>query len=180
VNTRTRGLLTAPVLALALAAALTGCSALDSALGGTEEAQRDEPGGEITEAAEADAFSLQVGDCIDYAALSEATEFDSVRTVPCADPHDAEIYAETTLTEEQFQADLALREAADTETPSVAETFCYDAFAGFVGTSYEESTLDFVPFTPTEESWEQGDDVVQCLVTHPEGGFTGSMQNSAL
>lgn len=177
-TTRSFRLLTAPLLAVALAATLTGCSALGSALDTAAEPQRDEPGGEITEAAQADAFSLQVGDCIDLAALASATEFDSVPTLPCADPHDGEIYAETTLTEEQFRADLAL--AGDTETPTHADTFCYEAFPGFVGTSYEESTLDFTAFTPTEGSWAQGDDVVQCVVVHPDGGFTGSMQDSAL
>ncbi|MBO3088096.1 septum formation family protein [Cellulomonas dongxiuzhuiae] len=180
-TTRSFRFLTAPVLAVALAAALTGCGVLDSVLGDSPEpAQRDEPGGEITASAEADVFSLQLGDCFDYAALSEATEISSVSTIPCGDPHDAEIYAETTLTEEQFQSDLALTTAGDTETPTVADQFCYDAFAGFVGKAYEESTLDYTLFSPSEEGWEQGDDVVQCIVLHPDGGFTGSMRDSTL
>ncbi|MBD7917937.1 septum formation family protein [Cellulomonas sp. Sa3CUA2] len=180
-NTRSSRFLTAPVLAVTLAAALTGCGALDSVLGdGAAPAQRDEPGGEITASAEADVFSLQLGDCFDYAALSEATSISSVSTIPCGDPHDAEIYAETTLTEEQFRSDLALTEAGDTTSPTVAEQFCYDAFAGFVGTSYEESLLDYTLFSPSEEGWEQGDDVVQCILLHPDADFTGSMRDSVL
>ncbi|MBO3094558.1 septum formation family protein [Cellulomonas dongxiuzhuiae] len=169
--------LTVPLLAATLAATLTGCGILGDT---AEPAQRDEPGGEITASAEADVFSLQLGDCFDYAALSEATSISSVSTIPCGDPHDAEIYAETTLTEEQFRSDLALTEAADATTPTVAEQFCYDAFAGFVGKAYEESTLDYTLFSPSEEGWAQGDDVVQCILLHPDADITGSMRDSAL
>ncbi|UZN02715.1 septum formation family protein [Cellulomonas sp. S1-8] len=178
-NTRSFRLLAAPVLAVALAATLTGCGSLFG--GDAEPAQRDEPGGEITASADADVFSLQVGDCLDYLALSEdTTEFSSLPTIPCADPHDSEIYAETTLTEEQFQADLALTEAGDTETPTTADQFCYDAFAPFVGATYEDSVLDYTYLSPTEESWAQGDDVVQCLVVHPDGGVTGTLKDAAI
>lgn len=178
-NTRSFRLLTAPALAVALAATLTGCSGLSSVLNSAEAAQRDEPGGEITAAAEADVFSLQVGDCFDSTA-SAAAEVSSVPTVPCGDPHDAEIYAELHLTEEQFKADLAITDSGDRETPTTADQFCYDSFTDFVGTSYEESTLDYFPFTPTEGSWAQGDDLVQCVVLHPETTFTGSMRGSGL
>lgn len=178
-NTRSLRNLTLPVLAVALGATLSSCSALDSVLGNAPDAVRDESG-EIVEAAEADVFSLKLGDCFDYAALASTTEISSVSTIPCADPHDAEIYAETHLTEEQFRADIELQKAGDYETLSNADQFCYDEFATFVGTSYDESTLNFTPFTPTEEGWAQGDDVVQCILVHPEGGFTGSLKGSAL
>lgn len=168
-TTRSFRSLAAPLAAVALAAALTGCSALDQLGGGAAPAQRDEPGGEITESAEADVFSLQLGDCLDYAALSSATEVASVPTVPCGDPHDAEIYAETHLTEEQF---------ADAE--NVSDTFCLDAFAGFVGLPFDDSTLNYSYLSPSAESYAEGDDVVQCLLIHPDGGFTGTMQNSAI
>ena len=178
-NTRSLRILTAPALAVALAATLSSCSALDSVLGNAPDAVRDDEG-QITEAAEADVFSLKLGDCFDYAALSSTTEISSVSTIPCGEAHDAEIYAEMHLTEEQFKADLELSQSGDTETLGHADQFCYDQFAGFVGTSYEESTLNFTPFTPTEMSWAQGDDVVQCILVHPDGGFTGSMKDSAL
>jgi len=172
--------LAALLLTVALGVTLSGCGVADSLLGDAPEAApRDEPDGEITASAEADVFSLKVGDCLDYLALSETTtEFSSLPAVPCDQQHDSEIYAETALTEEQYEADLAL--AGDTETPTYADTFCHDAFAGFVGTTYEESTLDYTYLSPTPESWAQGDDLVQCIVVHLEGGLTGTMQNSAL
>lgn len=182
-TSRSRRLTAVPALtALTLTLALTGCSSvLDVLDDSPEAAQRDEPGGEITASADADVFSLQVGDCLNYVALSETTtEFASLPTVPCAEQHDAEIYAETTLTQDQHEADLALAENPEAETPTYAEQYCYDAFAGFVGTPYEESALDFSYLSPTAESWDQGDDVLQCIVVHLDGGLTGTMRDSAL
>ena len=178
-NTRSLRNLTLPAVAVALAATLSSCSAIDSILGNAPDAVRDETGA-IAEAAEADVFSLALGDCFDYAAVASATEISSVSTIPCAEPHDAEIFAETNLTEEQFEADLELANSGDMETPSFADEFCYQQFSTFVGTSYEESTLDYTLFSPSEEGWAQGDDVVQCILVHPDGGFTGSMKDSGL
>lgn len=162
--------LAGPAVVVALAATLTGCSGLNSLLNRAEDAQRDEPGGEITASADADVFSLQVGDCLDYAALSStATEVASVPTVPCGDPHDAEIYSEVKLTDEQFA-----------QGDTFGEEHCRTAFATFIGKSYDESTLDFTYLSPSAESWATGDDVVQCIVIHPDGGVTGTLSASAL
>lgn len=168
-NTRSFRSLTAPLAAVALAAALTGCSALDSLGGGAEPAQRDEPGGEITASAEADVFSLQLGDCLDYAGLSEMDQVESVPTIPCGDPHDAEIYAETTITEDQL---------ADVET--IADTFCRDSFTTFIGKTFDESLLGLNYLYPDELTFAEGDDVIQCIVQHPDGGVTGTLKDSAI
>lgn len=167
----TRSLL-APVAAVALALTLTGCgSILDAVMGETPDAaQRDEPGGEITAAADADVFSLQVGDCLDYLTESEdTTEFSSLPTIPCAEEHDSEIFAEATLTDEQFA-----------QGEDFFDTWCYDQFEGFVGTVYEDSALYYSYLSPTTEGWDAGDDVLQCLVVHPDGGVTGTLRDSKL
>jgi len=41
---------------------------------------------------------------------------------------------------------------------------CVPQFEAYVGMSYESSVLDFVPFTPTEDGWADGDRVVQCAL----------------
>ncbi len=167
-----RRALLVPFTAVALAATLTGCGAIvDSLLGDSpSDAQRDEPGGEITAASDADVFSLQVGDCLDYASQADdEQELFTLPVVPCGEHHDTEIYAEKHLTDEEFAT-----------IDTVADEFCYGEFAAYVGTSYEESTLDYSMFTPTDLSWEQGDDVLQCVVVHLDGGLTGSMRGSGL
>lgn len=150
---------------LAVAAlALSGCST------SAPDAQRDESSGEITESAEANVFSIAVGDCLDLSDSSMSNEVSSLPTVPCSDEHDSEVYAETTLDGEEYPADL----------DDQAGQYCYDQFASFVGKAYEESSLDFQYLTPTQDGWEQGNDrSVQCILLSPEP-VTASLAGSAL
>ncbi len=83
--------------AVALALTASGCGAILDEISGPADAQRDEPGGEVTEASDADVFSVQVGDCIVSSKLDDADQVESVPVVPCSEPHDAEVYAETEL-----------------------------------------------------------------------------------
>lgn len=148
-------------LAAGAALALSACGAGD--------AQRDEASGEITEAAEADVFTIQVGDCLNLAEMASATEVESLPTVPCGEEHDGEVYAETRLKGDEYPADI------DTQ----ADEFCYGAFSTFVGMDYETSTLDYGPLTPSTDSWDQGDRVVQCILMSAEP-VTGSLEGAAV
>lgn len=144
--------------------ALSGCST------SAPEAQRDESSGEITASAEANVFSVAVGDCLDLSSGALEEEVSSLPTVPCSDEHDSEIYAEKTLPEGDFPADIEEQ----------AAQFCYDEFAGFVGLSYEESSLEVQPMTPLQEGWEQADDrVIQCILMSPEP-VTGTLEGSGV
>lgn len=149
-------------------AVLAGASALALTACGPEAAQRDEASGEITASADADVFSLEVGDCLDMEAATE-TEVETLPTVPCGDPHDGEVYAENELTGDEVPADLE----------DQAGTFCYDAFAPFIGMAYEESTLDFSYLAPTPASWDEGDRAVQCVLLSPEP-VTGTLEGAAV
>lgn len=166
---RRRALLAVGVLFVSLLA--SGCGAiLDEALG-PDDARRDEPGGEITAASDADVFSLQVGDCFS-AADTAASEVTEIPVVPCGEPHDAEIYAETTLPEGDYPG--------DDEVLRLAEEFCVGEYEAFVGLAYEESRHASWPFTPTQDGWEvQGDRVVQCVVDTMGAEITGSLEGTA-
>lgn len=148
-------------LATAATLALSAC--------GADEAQRDEASGEITAAAEANVFSVQVGDCLDLAAMASATEVETLPTVPCGEEHDGEVYAETTLEGDEYPADI----------DDQADEFCYGEFPTFVGKDYETSTLDYGPLTPSTVSWDQGDRVVQCILMSAEP-VTGSLEGAAI
>jgi Septum formation len=162
-------------LGLATAIILTGCSALQGAAGGVEpERDRD---GQVTEAAQANAFALRVGDCLnlDDAPATDAPvseEVESVPTVPCDQEHDGEVYAVEDMDEGEFPGDEAVATAA--------EEFCLSEFQDFVGVAYDESPLDFTTFSPTEDSWNELDDrELLCIVVDPEGGVTGTLEGSA-
>jgi len=163
---RLRVTLVAAVLA-AGALTLSGCSAITDLF--PKEAARDAETQEISEAGEADVFSLSVGDCFNDA---EAEEIDSVDAIPCGEAHDYEAY---------FAFDVSADEAypGDDVISQSAEDGCLAEFPNFVGLSYEESTLDFNYLSPTEGSWENGDHEILCIVMGPEK-TTGSLAGSGV
>ncbi|MFS0912880.1 septum formation family protein [Microbacterium sp. 179-I 3D2 NHS] len=155
--------------ALALSLALTGCSALNSILGGgPADADRDDETGQVTESANIDVFALKVGDC----KMSSATGLiEAVDVVPCDEPHEEEVYHEFTMDDGEFS-----EEAVDAATDGCIG----DAYTDFVGVIWDESTLDVYPITPTKETWEQlNDRVIQCVISDPAGPVTGTLKGAA-
>lgn len=169
-STRRPALLAVGTLTLALLT--SGCGAILDEISGPSDAQRDEPGGQVTEASDADVFSVQVGDCIVSERLDDSEEVESVPVVPCSEPHDVEIYAETELPEGDYPGEEAVTASA--------EEFCLGEFEPFVGLAYEESAYDFWYFTPLEDGWNiQGDRVVQCVIDTLGTDVTSSLAGSA-
>lgn len=158
-------------VALLSVVALGGCSAIQGLVGGGETVARDSDTQEVTEAGTADVFSLRVGDCFDDAD-TDSEEISSVAAVPCAEPHDNEIYYEFTMPEGEYPGDEAINAAADEQ--------CALQFDTFVGLAYAESVLDFFTVTPTEGSWTGADDrVVQCAIYEPSVRVEGSLAGVA-
>jgi hypothetical protein len=87
---RLRVILVAAVFSVG-ALTLSGCSAISDLF--PEEAARDADTQEISEAGEADVFSLAIGDCFND---QEAEEISSVPALPCTEPHDYEAYTPST------------------------------------------------------------------------------------
>ena len=91
---------------------LTGCGAIFDEIMSGDDAPRDEPGGEITASAEADAFEILKGDCIDLVALKgygdsaegDEYEVETVPVVPCAEQHTGEVYAELVMKADSIRA----------------------------------------------------------------------------
>lgn len=130
--------------------------------------QRDEDGN-VTEAAEdADVFEVRVGDCLgDFDDSGQVTE---VSLTPCEDEHGQQAYAATELPDGDFPGEDAFR--------AEAGEVCVTEFETFVGLPYAESELDYTWLQPTEESWEQGDRELVCLVYDPAGPVTGSLEGA--
>ncbi|MCV2395376.1 septum formation family protein [Actinotalea sp. M2MS4P-6] len=139
------------------AVSLGGCSAVSGLF--SDEPQRDESG-QVTEASTEGAFSLEVGDCFDSTGLTEYVE--EIPFVPCGEEHDAEVYASTQLTGEEYPGEDVVSEQA--------WTYCEEEFASFVGVTYEESVIDMFPMYPVEDGWNDlGDREVLCIASDIDG-----------
>lgn len=157
-TTAIRGLAAAGA-ALTLMVGLSGCSVLSSILG--NEPARDEEGA-VTETDTSDVFAMAVGDCLNEPSGTQVSE---VEFVPCDQPHDYEVYAELELPAGDYPTDVDAQ----------AETYCTEQFTSFVGVSFDESTLSLTYFTPTMDSWGEGDHLVSCIIVDPAGQTTGTL-----
>lgn len=157
--------------ALLAASTLAGCGQISTLFGG---AQRDSDTNEVTEAGTDSVFDIQVGDCM---AEPEGDEVTDVEVVPCSEEHDYEFY---------YAYDLDLGDGFPTEEAMSADADqkCYDAFTDFVGIPFEESaSLYYSYYSPSAESWAEGDRQIQCLVYEGDDSanavpITGSLKGS--
>lgn len=153
--------------AIAVAVPLAGCSMLGNFISAPQP-ERDETTQEIVEEGQADVFALRVGDCMNTVDAELVSE---VPVVPCAEPHDDEVYFDFTLDDGDYPGDDAILEAADSG--------CLPEFDRFVGLAYDASTLDYYAYRPSEESWAGGDRIISCVIWDPAGQVTGSLQGAA-
>jgi hypothetical protein len=121
----------------------------------------------ITKRAEGVPFDeLRIGDCIQLPKTSEAT---TVAAIPCAQPHDAEVFAAVQLHEQTRPSDDKMEQ--------IANQSCSARFGGYVGTPWHDSALDFAGVSPTKESWAAGDRTILCVIGMSNGGkLVGSMK----
>lgn len=140
------------------------------------EANRDESGA-LVEEGSLKALTIRLGDCFDNAGAfenDEAGDVSSLPGVPCADPHDNEVYAVFDVEYANFPGDEQIAEDAFGA--------CHDRFEEFVGLEYESSTLEIAALYPSIESWAMHNDrEVVCAVYDMNGSkLTGTMQGASI
>ena len=155
----------------ALGAALAGLALIGlAACGDDDEPDRDEATNEVTEAGDADVFSMAVGDCVtgESSTTGEVTE---VPVVPCDEPHASEVFHSYQIPAETLPS--------TTEMEAIVQEQCLGNFETFVGMPYDTSALDVTWLEPTSGSWDQGDRELLCMVYDPAGDVTGSLAGAA-
>jgi hypothetical protein len=140
-----------------------------------DDAGRDDSGA-IVDAGDLDVMSLRLGDCFDDAENLEDVVID-VAAVPCSAPHDNEVFSVQSLAAsfgDAYPGEATLSE------------FTYEicsgvAFDSYVGGSYVDSSLEVFTFTPTQESWDEGDREFVCALYRLDfGKLTGTARDSGL
>ena len=155
--------------ALLSAAVLTGCSVLENVF--PAQAERDAETQEIAEAGQQDVFQVAVGDCFDNEGqVAEDAEgvVSDIPAVPCAEPHDNEIFHLFDLPGEDFPVDI----------DTLVDDGCVAQFGPFVGLDYESSALDYFAITPTADTWAEGDREVICAI-YDVAQTTGTLAGAA-
>ena len=147
------------ILAAATAACLLGMMA---GCTGGGDASRDTDA-QITSGGNLSAFSMYIGDCLISANLDD--QFSEVPAVPCTEPHDSEVMYIFDMPDGDYDED-AIEAAGDDQ--------CAQEIAEYVGPNYDTVSsegLEWSYFTPTSESWDNGDREVDCIA------FTVSSEN---
>lgn len=112
---------------------------------------------------EVDWLDVLAGDC--YVPETEASS--TVEVVPCDGPHGAEVFLVDTLPDGPWPG-----EAENWET---AWSRCIPAFEDFAGVPYEEPITALRAAPPSEESWDDGDRMLACMIV-PGYDVTGSLR----
>jgi len=137
------------------------------------QADRDSTGAIVDEGS-IDAFQMRVGDCFDdgSAFADDNDDVRSVPGVPCAKPHDNEVYAVFDVTLTSFPGD---------GMAEIAQDACRERFEAFVGKDYESSSLDIATLYPSSDSWQRKDREVICAVYDIDAKkLTGTVKGLAL
>ncbi|HLS64853.1 MAG TPA: septum formation family protein [Ruania sp.] len=117
--------------------------------------------------------SADVGTCMNSSDF-EADEITEIPEVDCSEEHDAQIFHKFDMDDGDFPGRDAIQTAAGEE--------CVPAFEEFVGTGYQESSLDINFIGPSEDTWDQADDreVICYLYTMDGSTSTESFEGSGL
>lgn len=117
-------------------------------------------------------LSLEVGQCTTELAAGEDS-VSSLPTVDCSEPHTGEIYSLPQLPDGDFPGEAALQETA-------GQLCSGQDFQTYVGKPYDESTVYLQFLVPSEDTWEDGDREIVCILTADEAGSesTGSLRGA--
>lgn len=129
----------------------------------------DQDASVIPDEARTNVSNLSVGQCVQKPADPSAP----LTTVDCSSPHWGEVF---------FVAPIEDSTLPDYETLNDrAFEACTPAFADYVGTPYDESSLDTTWFFPSSNSWDNGDRIIACVaVPLTEDSLSQSVKNTGM
>jgi hypothetical protein len=109
-------------------------------------------------------FRLKPGECIDSAPNASS----AVRAVPCAGPHDGEIFAAFRLAGRSWPGSAAVRARAGAG--------CMSRLGSYLNPQLATATLAQFYIFPSPGAWAVGERTVICEVRSTQGKLTGSVR----
>jgi hypothetical protein len=114
--------------------------------------------GNINKAGDLNITELHVGDCYDIpgedASPDPSQAVGTTHATPCTEPHHYEVFYVGSIPGTTYPSDAELQKWA--------ESACVPAFQAYVGTPYDQSSLDVAWFYPERAGWAKGDRGGQC------------------
>jgi hypothetical protein len=140
------------------------------AVGGWYFSARRDDSGQISTAGNLKINELRIGDCFNLKD-PDADVVEEVEARPCTQVHRYEMFHVDSMSGGEYPS--------DEEFGAWIEQNCLAAFAPYVGVEYQESVLEILPVTPTEDSWDD-DKSVQCVLADPGNEqLTTSLRSAA-
>jgi hypothetical protein len=123
-------------------------------------------------------LDVQIGQCFNPPAEVKA-ELSSLTALPCDQPHSQEAYA---LLDYVPPNGVTVAGYPGTDAlDKFAQGACAQAFQGYDGISYLDSTLFFTYLLPSARGWEQGPDKkILCLIMTTGAPLTSSVKGKKL
>jgi Septum formation len=109
-------------------------------------------------------FRLRPGECVNVGPNGK-----SVTVLPCATPHDAEVFATFPLPASSWPGGAAVQQDASSG--------CASRLSGYLNPQLADAGLDQEFFYPDQEAWQAGTRTVVCEVRAPTGQLTGSVRD---
>lgn len=125
-------------------------------------ADRDSTG-TIAEGGSVSATAVRVGDCLN--GLDDLSNITSLPAVPCAEPHEGEVFDVFDLPSGPYPGDAGLE--------SVVEDECNTRLADFSAAAVADPNVGLYYLGPREVNWDAGDREVVCIATTLDGPSTG-------
>ena len=118
-----------------------------------------------------------MGECFDSSTFSAGVPIDpaTITLRLCAGPHQHEVYAVL-----DYPGNRGAPYPGDETLAAYANDRCIAAFSDYVGTPYQQSTLDYSTVQPTASTWSTGDRQVACVLHDADFvSLTGTMKGAS-
>ncbi|MGW0436369.1 DUF4190 domain-containing protein [Micromonospora sp. NPDC003197] len=122
--------------------------------------------GQVTNGGTVSTEQLRPGDCVNDLNENDYMVSD-FPAVPCAEPHEGEVYAVVPLPEADWPGER--------EVARQAEQSCYVLLTRYA-TAVDPNLLDVFYLVPMERGWIRGNRDIVCIATDPSGKRTGSIR----
>lgn len=126
--------------------------------------------GDITRGGDLTSNELRVGDCWDMKDPNADT-VDDVNAKPCGEAHQYEVFYVASMPDGAYPT-------VDEFSTYVTAT-CVPVFESYVGTAYNDSSLNISWLYPGSDGWAGGDRTIECSVVDPSNDqLTSSLRSS--